>query len=58
MDIHNYLDNSLLECYALGELDLQQTADIDYLISTSLELGEALERTYIRLEQQGQVPVH
>lgn len=52
MNIGYYIESGLLEQYALDELDLQQTAHIQKILANSLELGEALEHIYVKLEQQ------
>ncbi len=50
MDINYLIESGLLEQYAKHQLDCKQTVEIEELLQTSLELGEALEKIYIRLE--------
>lgn len=46
----HYTQNGLLEKYARGILDAKQAQEIEELLQVDLELGEALELIYIRLE--------
>ena len=50
MDINYLIDSGLLEQYAKHELNGEQTVEIEELLQTNLELGEALEKIYLRLE--------
>lgn len=50
MDINYFIESGLLEQYAKHQLDCVQTAEIEQLLQTNLELGEALEKIYLRLE--------
>lgn len=51
------IDNSTLEAYALNKLEREQTEQISKLLAVNLELGEALEEVYIKLEERGYTPV-
>lgn len=50
MDINYLIESGLLEQYAKHELSGEQAVEIEELLQTSLELGEALEKIYLRLE--------
>ncbi len=50
MDINYLIESGLLEQYAKHQLDSEQTVEIEELLQTNLELGEALEKIYLRLE--------
>lgn len=50
MNINYLIESGLLEQYAKHELSGEQAAEIEELLQTNLELGEALEQIYIRLE--------
>lgn len=51
MDINYLIESGLLEQYAKHELSGEQAVEIEELLQTSLELGEALEKIYLRLER-------
>jgi len=53
MNINYLIESGLLERYAKHELSGEQALEIEELLQTSLELGEALEQIYIRLENSG-----
>lgn len=54
MNINYLIESGLLEKYAKHELSGEQTVEIEELLQTNLELGEALEKIYIRLEGNGE----
>ncbi len=53
MDVNFPIEHETLERYALDKLDKQQTDVINTLLGVNLELGEALEMIYIKLEKRG-----
>lgn len=54
MNINYLIESGLLERYAKQELSGEQALEIEELLQTNLELGEALEQIYIRLENNGE----
>lgn len=54
MNINYLIESGLLEQYAKHELSGEQALEIEELLQTNLELGEALEQIYIRLENNGE----
>ncbi len=54
MNINYLIESGLLEKYAKHELNGEQAVEIEELLQTNLELGEALEQIYIRLENNGE----
>lgn len=50
MDVTHYIQNGMLEAYARGTLDPKNTAEIEEMLQSNIELGEALEAILIKID--------
>ncbi|SOD12124.1 hypothetical protein [Pedobacter xixiisoli] len=58
MDVTYYIQNGMLEAYALGTLDSKNAAEIEELLQSNIELGEALEEILIKIDGNQNQTLH